>query len=67
MVVGSCPLLLIGLVRVGAGTVTGGRGLPWIPEARKVDVAEVCCGLATWSWVARGGGLEVGPVLDCDS
>ena len=33
---------------------------------RKVDTAEVCCGPATWSGVALGGGFQAGPVIDND-
>ena len=29
-------------------------------------MAEVCCGLATWSWVGKGAGISTGPVIDSD-
>ena len=49
------------------GQVTGGQVYGWRDADRQVDIAEICCGLGTWSWVARGSGLSVGAAIDSDS
>ena len=61
-----CPLALVWPAVFEDGVLKGGFAHPWRPVERKVDMAEVCCGLATWSWVGLGGGIRTGPVIDND-
>ncbi len=49
------------------GQVTGGQAHGWCDGERQADLADICCGLGTWSWVARGSGLRVGTAIDADS
>ena len=61
-----CPLAVVWPAVFEAGPLRGGVAHPWAPAERKVVMAEVCCGLATWSWVGLGGGIRPGPVIDND-